>query len=180
MNQDIYIFCKDGVVQYAVMNRDQGPPAMALLAARGEANARLVADATPGLSAMLIGSANGEMLEKHIQLAIKDGCEGSWMREDAGWRWHSWQDRPKPGPTRLTAEQIQSIGTDRLLTEQIERADIITAVHVDTAEVTVLWRRPGVLKLARTARLGFSSKPELRKLKQAIDRLKRGNRPPTA
>ena len=132
----------------------QGPPALALLVARGEANARRVVQQTPQLSAMRIGSAEGEMLEKHIQLAIKDGCEGSWMREDQGWRWYSWKDRPKPPPTRLTAAQIQSIGSDQQLTQQIERADIIAAVNVNTREEAILWRRPGPLKYAhRQARL---------------------------
>jgi hypothetical protein len=180
VNQDIYIFCKDEIVQYAVMNRDKGPPALALLTARGEANARRVAESIPGSAAMRIGSADGELLEKHIQLAIKDGCEGSWMREDAGWRWHSWKDRPKPAPTRLTAAQIQSIGTDPKLTQQLERADIITAINVDSRETVMLWRKPGLLKYARTAKLGFSSKPELRKLKEAIHRLKTRDQPPTA
>ena len=176
MNQDIFIFCKESVVQYAVMDRDKGPPALALLAARGEANAKLVMQQTPGTTAMRIGSVDGEIHEKHIQLAMKDGCEGSWMRENEGWRWTSWADRPKPPPTRLTDAQIRSIGTDCQLTQQIERADIIAAINVKTAEQTILWRRPGLPKLARTAKLGFSSKPELRKLREAIDRLKTARR----
>ena len=180
MNQDIYIFCKDGLVQYAVMDRDRGPPALALLTARGEANAKRVTDETPGTSAMRIGSFEGELLEKHIQLAIKDGCEGNWMREDEGWRWQSWQDRPKPPPTRLTAAEVQAIGTPCKLTQQIERADVIAAIHVDTREEVILWKRPGLSKYARTAQLGFSSKPELRKLQAAIDRLKTAHQPPSA
>ncbi|HEX4145874.1 MAG TPA: hypothetical protein VHY91_20385 [Pirellulales bacterium] len=177
VTQDIYVFCKNGAVQYAVMDRVHGPPALALLAARGEANARRVVEQSPEMSAMQIGSADGEMLERHIQLAIKDGCEGTWMREDQGWRWYSWKDRPKPPPTRLTAAQVQSIGIDGQLTQQIERADVIAAVNVNSREEVILWRRPGPMKYARTAKLGFSSKPELRKLKEAILRLKQASKP---
>jgi hypothetical protein len=180
VNQDIYVFCKDGIVQYALMDRDNGPPAMALLTARGEPNAQRVMDETPGLSAMRIGSIEGEMLERHIQLAVKDGCEGNWMRQDEGWRWHSWHDRPKPPPTQLSAAEIQAIGTDPKLTQQIERADIIAAVNVATREEVILWKKSGLAKYARKAQLGFSSKPELRKLKAAIDRLKTAAPPPQA
>jgi hypothetical protein len=176
VNQDIYVFCKAGVVQYVIMNREHGPPAMALLTARGEANAKRVMQDTPGVSAMLIESVDGEMLERHIELAIKDGCQGSWSREDEGWRWYSWENRPKPPPTRLTDDQVQSIGTACQLTEQLQRADIIAAVNVASKEEVILWRKPGALKFARTAKLAFSSKPELRKLKEAIDRLKAASR----
>ena len=154
MKQDIYIFCKAEVVQYAIMDRDKGPPAMALLAARGEANARRVMEDTTGVTAMVIASVNGEMLERHIDLAVKDGCEGSWMREDEGWRWYSWSDRPKPPPTRLTDAEVRTIGTDCQLTQQIERSDIIAAVNVVTKEEVILWRKPGMLKYAhRQARI---------------------------
>ncbi|HTU24497.1 MAG TPA: hypothetical protein VMF30_03810 [Pirellulales bacterium] len=176
MNDDIFVFTKDGVVQYALMDRENGPPALALLTARGETNARKVIEQHPGMTLTRIGSVDGQLLERHVQLAVKDGCEGNWMREDGGWRWESWQDRPKPPATRLTAAQVQAIGTDTQLTQQIERADVITAINVDTGAQSILWRRPGALKYARTAKLGYSSKPELRKLQEAIDRLK-ANRP---
>ena len=186
-DHDIYIFTKWGIVQYVMVTTEEGKQQPALLAARGAANAKQVMREAPGIRAELVGPVEGETLKRHIELALADGCQGSLMRDDDGDHWYSWKNRPRPEPTRLTNVQIESIGSDPLLTDQIFGADMIAAVNVNTGEEATLWRRPasgatlrGFPVFGGKLTFGFSSNPELRKLKAAINRVNRRRKPPTA